>query len=244
MKNPENSMPLYYQIVTDIKRKIVDEQYLPGDKLPTEKNLSSEYKVSRVTVRNALKALTELGYVEQQPYKGYFVSRIQRTEQLRRNPECFSFYEDLKAAGHKPGSKIISMTTIKAGSYLSSIFHCDKEEPMIELHRIRLADGVPFADEVNYMKAGQFSGINPWDLENRSLISVMEKDFGVMIAYCKQTLRAKRPTKEQKEWLNIKGGEPHLSVHSRAYDKDGNMLKYTKVLHRTDIIEYSFTWSV
>ena len=57
MKNLNVSMPLYYQIVSDIKAKIEEGILAPGDKLPTENTLSKTYQVSRVTVRNALNAL-------------------------------------------------------------------------------------------------------------------------------------------------------------------------------------------
>ena len=57
MKNLNVSMPLYYQIVSDIKAKIEEGILAPGDKLPTENTLSRTYQVSRVTVRNALNAL-------------------------------------------------------------------------------------------------------------------------------------------------------------------------------------------
>ena len=59
MKNLNVSMPLYYQIVSDIKAKIEEGILAPGDKLPTENTLSKTYQVSRVTVRNALNALVE-----------------------------------------------------------------------------------------------------------------------------------------------------------------------------------------
>ena len=108
----------------------------------------------------------------------------------------------------------------------------------------KLADQVPFAEEVNYLPSWIFEGINPWEMETKSLIEIMETQFGVKIAYSMQTLKAKVPTKEQKEILNLTSNAPHLSIRSKVYDKSGKVVKYTKVFFRTDIVEYSFVWTV
>lgn len=241
MKDLNVSMPLYYQIVSDIKAKIEDGILAPGDKLPTENALSKTYQVSRVTVRNALNALVDTKLVERQPNRGYFVAKIRDGI---TNHKGFSLYDDLKTAGFTPGSKIISMTTENCGSHLASIFECEPEDLVIVIHRIRLADQVPFAEEINYLPSAIFEGINPWEMENRSLIEIMEAEFGVRIAYSMQTLKAKLPTREQKEMLELTSGSPQLSIRSKVYDKSGNVVKYTKVFFRTDIVEYSFVWTV
>ena len=72
----------------------------------------------------------------------------------------------------------------------------------------------------------------------------METQIGVKIAYSIQTVKAKGPTKEKKEILNLKSNAPHLSIRSKVYDKSGKVVKYTKVFFRTDIVEYSFVWTV
>lgn len=241
MKNLNVSMPLYYQIVSDIKAKIEEGILAPGDKLPTENTLSKTYQVSRVTVRNALNALVETKLVERQPNRGYFVAKLRESVTSHKG---FSLYDDLVAAGYTPGSKILSMTTESCGSRLASIFGCDPEDLVIVIHRIRLADQVPFAEEVNYLPSWIFEGINPWEMEAKSLIEIMETQFGVKIAYSMQTLKAKVPTKEQKEILNLTSNAPHLSIRSKVYDKSGKVVKYTKVFFRTDIVEYSFVWTV
>ena len=241
MKDLNISMPLYYQIVSDIKAKIEEGILAPGDKLPTENSLSKNYEVSRVTVRNALNALVETKLVERQPNRGYFVAKLHEGVTSHKG---YSLYDDLVEAGYEPGSKIISMTTESCGSHQANIFGCDPEDLVIVIHRIRLADQVPFAEEMNYLPSWIFEGINPWEMETRSLIEIMEKQFGVRIAYSMQTLKAKLPTREQKEMLNLTSNAPQLSIRSKVYDKNGKVVKYTKVFFRTDIVEYSFVWTV
>lgn len=240
MNRSKVSMPLYYQIVTDIKDKIEKGIFLPGEKIPTENTLSKTYNVSRVTVRNALNALKDTGLVEHRVNKGFYVAQI--TGKAGGHDD-FSLYDDLVAMGLTPASKIISMTTEKCGTGLSGIFGCAPEDFVIVIHRLRLANGVPFAIERNYLPFSVFEGINPWELENESLIKVMEEQFGIRITYTTQTLKAVAPTQEEKELLELSSNAPLLYIKSRVYDKNETVVKYAKVIYRTDVVEYSFSWN-
>jgi GntR family transcriptional repressor for pyruvate dehydrogenase complex len=60
-------------VVDDIKKKIINSELVPGDKLPTERVLAEEYGVSRLPVREALRVLRELGYLETRHGKGTFI---------------------------------------------------------------------------------------------------------------------------------------------------------------------------
>ena len=60
-------------IFTELKRGIVTGLYAPGEKLPTELELSARYGVARGTVRESLKRLEEAGYLERVKSKGTFI---------------------------------------------------------------------------------------------------------------------------------------------------------------------------
>ena len=48
---------MYERIYKDLLTKIMKQEYLPGDKLPTEKELTDEYHVSRITAKKAMDML-------------------------------------------------------------------------------------------------------------------------------------------------------------------------------------------
>lgn len=58
----DSSKPLYLQVEADIKNRILSKQYMPGDKLPTENELSDQYNVSKITIRKAIQNLSDEGY--------------------------------------------------------------------------------------------------------------------------------------------------------------------------------------
>lgn len=234
----DSSMPLYYQIVSDIKQQIKDGALLPGDKLPAENTLSQTYQVSRVTVRKALDDLCALGLTERRPNRGHFVARIKDD---RKNGKR-SLHDTLLSSGRVPTSRILSMTTEPASPSQSRHFGIPQGEPVILIHRVRYADGVPFALEHIYLPGDLFEGINPWELENSSMIRIMEEEFHIEIAYSTQTLNPKVPTAQQAELLELKSRKPLLAISSDIVNKDGRVVKHTETLFVADVVEYTFTW--
>lgn len=72
---PIAKISLYEQIVSQIKGLIVSEQIKPGDRLPSERELSERLSTSRHSVREALRVLNAVGMLEIRPGSGTFVSR-------------------------------------------------------------------------------------------------------------------------------------------------------------------------
>lgn len=74
---PESKTPLYEQIYDYIKKDIQNKKIKSGEKLPSTRALSKHLEVSRSTVELAYEQLLSEGYVEAEPYRGYFVSHIE-----------------------------------------------------------------------------------------------------------------------------------------------------------------------
>jgi GntR family transcriptional regulator len=66
-------VPLYRQIHSTLRERIVSGRYGIASSLPTEVELCAEFKASRFTVREALRALTEQGFVQRRPRAGTIV---------------------------------------------------------------------------------------------------------------------------------------------------------------------------
>lgn len=64
----------YWSLLQDIKEKIMSGGYKPGDKLPSENQLSAKYNISRQTVRKAFAILEQDGYIYAEHGRGTFVS--------------------------------------------------------------------------------------------------------------------------------------------------------------------------
>ena len=107
MRSPvdhEYPVPLYWQVAEAIKRQIADGVLNPGDKLPTEKWLTENYKVSRVTARKAVQTLIDNGTLERVRGESPTIAYPHMSRQTNR---LAGLSEDLKKMGHTPGALIL-----------------------------------------------------------------------------------------------------------------------------------------
>ncbi|NIK70354.1 GntR family transcriptional regulator [Paenibacillus sp. BK720] len=70
----ESSKPMYERIFEALREDIMEKKYVPGDRVPSEKELGDEYNVSRITSKKALELLANEGFIIRQPGRGSFVS--------------------------------------------------------------------------------------------------------------------------------------------------------------------------
>ena len=77
-----STIPLYEQIVTQIKSQILNGSLTPGEGLPSIRNLAKELKVSIITTKRAYEELEKDGFIQTVVGKGTFVSN-QNTERLK-----------------------------------------------------------------------------------------------------------------------------------------------------------------
>ncbi|WP_260869456.1 GntR family transcriptional regulator [Paenibacillus sp. Y412MC10] len=74
MSHESSSKPMYEQIFEELRDQIVAGKYMPGERIPSEKELGEAYSVSRITSKKALEMLTQEGYIVRQPGRGSFVA--------------------------------------------------------------------------------------------------------------------------------------------------------------------------
>lgn len=65
---------IYEEVIAQIKALLREGQYNPGDKLPSERELSERLGVNRNAVREAIRALTLLGVIQTRPQSGSHLS--------------------------------------------------------------------------------------------------------------------------------------------------------------------------
>jgi len=73
---PIKSTRIYEEIVRQVKALISEGRLKSGDQLPPERDLAAQFKVSRTSVREALRTLESLGLIEIRPGEGTFVRKV------------------------------------------------------------------------------------------------------------------------------------------------------------------------
>ena len=93
-----SSEPMYQKIYKDLYNDIVSGKYSIGDRLPSEKELSENYNVSRITSKKALEIMADRGYVMRQPGKGTFALKVPQ-------PQDETVSEEFELSGNQEEQK-------------------------------------------------------------------------------------------------------------------------------------------
>src|SRR5438128_4950040 len=98
-----------------------------GTAIPSERQLSVDLGVSRLTVRAALDDLAREGYLVRRRGSGTYVQQPKITQQLTMT----SFSEDMRRRGMVPGSRTLSIETEPAGARLGRLLNVSRSEDVL-----------------------------------------------------------------------------------------------------------------
>lgn len=228
----DSPLPLYYQLAEVLKTKIEEGQFDTHQRLPSERELSEHYDVSRMTARKALSEIESEGYIYRSQGKGSFVAEPKLRQSLF---ELTSYTEDMQRRGLSPGAKVLTTDVIEDDSMLVDKLDASPEEKFVKLQRIRLADDEPMALETSHLRRKFCPGIEDLDFQNESLYQTLKEKFNVKLKNADQWIEATLADSFHSKWLKVEEGSPMLSTERTTYTSQGNKaIEYTKAVYRGD----------
>lgn len=234
MVDKSSATPIYVQIEEAIKEKIRNKEYLPGEELPTERELTELFGVSRMTIRQAISNLVHKGVLYKIPAKGTFVSK----EVIEKKLEIESFSEDMKKRGLMPGSIVIEFEKIIPDCEVKEKLNLSDNDKVYVLNRLRLANNEPMAIEYCYLPEKFFPNITKYNMVNCSLYTIMKEEYNIHFNYMKQNVRAASLSKKDAEMLLGKSKGVGLFSERMMYNIEGIPIEYTKTIYNAD--RYTF----
>ncbi|MDN3018062.1 GntR family transcriptional regulator [Paenibacillus sp. BSR1-1] len=218
MLKQDDHIPLYIQLKESIRSSIVNGDLKFGDKIPTELELSEEYKISRITVRKAIVELVEEGYLVKKQGKGTFVNK-RKIE--RKIVHFLSFSDACKANGLKASSKVIKKEIIQPTSKDQTMLQLEDGDALLFIQRVRYAGDSPIMIENNYFSYKEYHSLLNENLDG-SIYKILEEKLGVKPAGSSElSLEIVRAGDEEMELLNIASGEPLFFMDTTVTDENG-----------------------
>ena len=227
--------PLYDQLV-DILTEKIEHEYRPGDLLPSERELSKYYGLSRTTVRLALQELERLGLVVRQHGRGTFVA--DRSVQTTNLSQTYSFTEQMRELGRHPMTTILEFSEIEADKNLASSLGARIGDKLFKIKRLRSADGVPMMVERTYLPVRKFMSLKRPMLEHESLYHVIEQYFHEKIRVAEEEFFASIARPADAHLLDISEGAPVLDLVRTTYNIGNEIIEYTLSVARADQFKY------
>lgn len=231
MLNKNIPIPLYYQLKERLTQTILQGELTPGTLMPSERELSDRYSISRMTVRQALGEMVKEGLLVREQGKGTFVAEPKINQGLLK---LTSFSEDMRSRGMKPDSQVRSVSVQEASAVVARGLMIQEKDQVIVFERVRLADSRPMAYEVAHLPLGLFPGIEAEDLHNVSLYKLIEEKYGVSLEYARQTIEVGLSKPFESELLGIASGSPVLLIERSTFDADDRPFEFVKAVYRGD----------
>ena len=201
-----------------------------GEAIPSERQLSVDLGVSRLTVRAALDELAREGYLVRRRGSGTFVSEPKIAQELTMT----SFTEDMRRRGMHPGSKTLGLEVVPAGARLGRFLHVSPSEPIVVIKRLRLADDETMAIETLHVRASLVPGLSADDLETQSFYTLLTDRYGVDIVGGTQTIEPTVTNEEESEALGVPMHSPAFLFERTTRSAGGEIVEYVRSLYRGD----------
>jgi GntR family transcriptional regulator len=230
-------VPLYQQIKENLRDAIESQALLPEDLLPSERELSRTYGVSRLTVRQAIDSLVQRGLLRREQGIGTFVAQPKVVQVF---PTTLGFSARMRKGGHLTLNRVLSHTVQEARSSVARRLRLAEGTEVTCLVRLRIVDNEPLMLERSYLSLQRFPDLLGDDFAVRSLYEVLAARYGIQIYELDQTLEPVLMTAYEAELLNSTPGSPAMLMEVVALAGEEDPFEFSKAIVRGDKCQYYF----
>jgi GntR family transcriptional regulator len=235
---PSRQSPLHLSISEQICDWIQSGKYQPGDRLPSESQLMTLFKVSRITIRRALANLSQQGLVQSQHGKGVFITNHQRAIYSLSSPFVL-FNEAMVRQGLTNRVKTLVFRVVKPSETVRQKLALPPDINRVYLQKkFFLIDQVAAALDVTYIvpDLGQAFAA---ELKRNMTFPVLEQ-HGIPLDRIEAILSSRQADAETAAALGLSLGSPLLVYEHTAYTSDRPIL-CGETLSSGDRLSYAIT---
>ena len=216
----------------DTRSQVLDlmESLEVGEAIPSERQLSLDLKVSRLTIRAALDELVRDGYLDRRHGSGTYVTEPKIAQPLTLT----SFSDDMRRRGMTPGSRTIELTSTTAGARLAHRLGVSPEARLFRVKRLRLADSQPMAMEVLHVPESLVPGLTRQDFEDHSFYELLRNRYSITIASGTQSIEPTVTSEEESEVLNVPLHSPAFLFERTTVSESGRIVEFVRSIYRGD----------
>ena len=217
--------PLHRQLAEQLKRAIECGQLAPGTVLSSEPRMAQETGLSRITVRHAIRSLTDQGLLVRRRGIGTHVAYDRTPHAL----DLAAVHEDLREAGRAPATEVVFCGTQPASPQVAAALALAEGSEVTVLERLQYADGQCIGHLRNHL---------PYDLLRPQLLSAHDgrlgsiglyglmRAVGVFACTAQHAIGARAATTEECERLDVPEGSALLTLTRTTFDQSGRPVEY------------------
>lgn len=224
------TQPAYLTIAAALRERIESGHLVPHAAVPSERELSQTFGVSRMTARAAVARLQSEGYVYRRPPRGTFVA------EPRIPLRIGSFSDEIARTGRLPGAEVIWAETVEPTPLVREALGLRTGARVHGIQRLRRANGEPIAIETSYLAEELCPDLLEGPLTG-SLWRALGERAGIEPARAEARIEAVVTDAEEARWLEVKTGDPAVMLIRHTYDADDRCFEVARDVYRADRAE-------
>jgi len=211
------------------RERLVAALPAPGERLGAERELAERLGVSRSTIRAALADLERNGVIRRTRGRGGGIFVAERKVE-RDLTSLAGLPAYLRRQGFQSDARVLSTGTVEADAETAAALGT---ELVLEVVRVRLADGEPISLERAMFPAERFPGLLDRSLSG-GLYELLQSHYAVAPGEAEERIEVVAAGAAEARLLGVGRGAPLLAVARTAWDADGRAFERSHDLFRAD----------
>jgi GntR family transcriptional regulator len=231
--NKNSAVPIYRQLEEQIEQSIKDGTWHPGCALPSETALAARFRISVMTVRQAMSHLVNKGLIYREKGRGTFVAPLPLLHPLQR---LESFSEDMQARGLAASSQMLAFEICSAPEAIAVQLNIEPGTSVLHIRRLRLVDERPVGLHDAYLT--RLDVERPELNRIGSLYQLLEQQ-GVRLTEAEENLDAIVAGGELAGLLKVPKGAPLLQVTRITFNHHHTPIEIVQAIYRANFYRYT-----
>lgn len=223
MASPARPAQTYQAILAHLRREISSGVLAPGQPIPSEAELGARFETSRGPVRQALGILRDEGLISSGRGRR---SVVLETVPVQPFDVALSFTQWCREVGMEPGQRTQSVERGWATAAQADSLEIEPEDPIVEVLRLRLADGVPIMLERLCYAYEVGRHVLNFDPDSGSIYEHLAAS-GVDMHHATRLLDAVGADETDARLLEVPEGSPLMRLRRRAFTMEGTPIEWS-----------------
>jgi GntR family transcriptional regulator len=248
----------YRELAALLRQAIHQGEYPEGSTLPRQEELAETHSVNIKTVRQAVRVLEAEGLVTPVRRRGTVVRPrvamkrlgIDRYAKSKWKSGLVAFAADREATGRtwKPGDQTNEVRTVEADAEIAEALGLNPGDPVYERARLVKEADVPTHTLTSYYRFEDVSGSilvdpTPGPAGRGGGFAILT-ERGLEPDRITETVRARMPTPEEAELLQLPAGEPVMILHRTTFTNSGRPIEFARGVHAASRFTWSYTFKI
>ena len=250
------------EVAEHLRQKITDGTLQSGTKIGSERDLSGEFGVSRMTIRHAIEILESEGLVARYPGRGTFVGNIRERVVMEKGREkqnrgeapsitaselrmSGSFLKDMERLGRKPRVQFLEQPAlVPSDSEIARHLNIEKGTLVFKRYRLQLADNLPYRLIESYYPVDLFGELLATDIGDKPLFVWLQERHSLRVSRAQEILIARLATPRERQFLRIASNAPVVALDRTVWTETNRPVEWAHIVAVAALYTFTYEYDI